>query len=349
MALAVLTPVSALLAPLTISELRVSLAAPRSRTPELRDGQRRAALRRALRLPPREPPPSTSSLPPSPSPLTPSPQLELETSSGSSPTFAQSADERATLARLSALLADELPASGAADSFQEVHGEARLLRFLRKAKGDADEAAARYREMLEWRRDNGVDVVRGRLVAEQMAPAAMPHFELMQQLMPVTIWHDEADSGAVPGVPNGEGHGVQTFHIGRWDARGMVEARRTGALSEAEFLRHWTYANEYVSLQLERLSRERGSVAELQLVCDFSGANLRQISRSFFRMTAPWAKMSQDNYPSTSADIVFLNAPAFFTGIWGLVSPMIGEQTRSKIRFASSASSTEERAASPGY
>lgn len=294
--------------------------------------------------PSRQLPPS----PPTPSPppaalqssLTASlPQLELETSSSSTRSFSQSAEERDALGRLSGLLADELPADGAADWFQEVHGEVRLLRFLRKAKGDADEAAARYREMLEWRRDNGVDDVRRRLVADQMAPAAMPHFELMQQLMPVTIWHDDADE--VPGVPNNEEHGVQTFHIGRWDARGMVEARRTGALSEAEFLRHWTYANEYVSLQLEQLSHERGSVAALQLVCDFSGANLRQISRAFFRMTAPWAKMSQDNYPSTSADIVFLNAPAFFSGIWGLVSPMIGEQTRSKIRFASSTSRTD--------
>ena len=72
-----------------------------------------------------------------------------------------------------------------------------------------------------------------------------------------------------------------------------------------------------------------------QLVCDFRGANLGQISRQFFSMMGPWAKMSQDNYPSTSADIVFLNAPSFFTAVWGLVSPMVGEQTRSKIRFAS--------------
>ena len=47
--------------------------------------------------------------------------------------------------------------------------------------------------------------------------------------------------------------------------------------------------------------------------------------------------MSQDNYPSTSADIVFLNAPGFLTAIWGLISPMLGAQTRSKIRFATAA------------
>ena len=59
------------------------------------------------------------------------------------------------------------------------------------------------------------------------------------------------------------------------------------------------YANEYVSLELERLSQERGEVAGLQLVCDFRGASLRQVSRSFFKMVAPWAAMSQDNYPAT--------------------------------------------------
>ena len=44
---------------------------------------------------------------------------------------------------------------------------------------------------------------------------------------------------------------------------------------------------------------------------------------------------NQDNYPSTSEDIVFLNTPGFVTAIWGLISPMIGQQTQSKIRFAS--------------
>ena len=78
-------------------------------------------------------------------------------------------------------------------------------------------------------------------------------------------------------------------------------------------------------------------MAALQLVCDFRGTRLTQVSRSFFAMVRPWAAMSQDNYPSTSADIVFLNAPGFFSAAWGLVSPMIGEQTASKIRFASAA------------
>ena len=72
---------------------------------------------------------------------------------------------------------------------------------------------------------------------------------------------------------------------------------------------------------------------------DFRGASLRQVSRSFFKMVAPWAAMSQDNYPSTSEDIVFLNTPGFVTAIWGLISPLIGEQTQSKIRFASAGAS----------
>ena len=70
-----------------------------------------------------------------------------------------------------------------------------------------------------------------------------------------------------------------------------------------------------------------------------SYSSLRQVSRSFFKMVAPWAAMSQDNYPSTSEDIVFLNTPGFVTAIWGLISPLIGEQTQSKIRFASAGAS----------
>lgn len=88
-------------------------------------------------------------------------------------------------------------------------------------------------------------------------------------------------------------------------------------------------------------------MAALQLVCDFRGTRLTQVSRSFFAMVRPWAAMSQDNYPSTSADIVFLNAPGWFAAVWGLISPLIGEQTRSKIRFAAAGASAGEAEAPP--
>lgn len=261
-------------------------------------------------------------------------------------TFTESPEEEAALVKLQAVLSQELPDASSTAWYPEVHGEVRLLRFLRKAKGRVDVAACRYREMLQWRRDADVDAVRDDLVQQSrratgMRASDIRHFRPMQRMMPVTIWADQQRStelAAATGLQL-QPEGLQVFHIGRWDSRSLVAAKRRGEFTQEDFMEHWVYANEYVSLELERLSQERGEVAGLQLVCDFRGSSLRQVSRSFFKMVAPWAAMSQDNYPSTSEDIVFLNTPGFVTAIWGLISPMIGQQTQSKIRFASAGAS----------
>lgn len=77
-------------------------------------------------------------------------------------TFTESPEEEAALVKLQAVLSQELPDASSTAWYPEVHGEVRLLRFLRKAKGRVDVAACRYREMLQWRRDADVDAVRSR-------------------------------------------------------------------------------------------------------------------------------------------------------------------------------------------
>lgn len=247
------------------------------------------------------------------------------------------------------MLSEDLPDAASTAWYPEVHGEVRLLRFLRKSKGSVDAASSRYREMLAWRRATNVDAVRDALVQQCMRPSDIPHFSPMQRMMPVTIWADEqlsVDLAAATDLQL-QPQGLQVFQIGSWDSRSLVAAKRSGVLTQDDFMEHWVYANEYVSLELERLSQERGEVAGLQLVCDFRGSSLRQVSRSFFKMVGPWASMSQDNYPSTSEDIIFLNTPGFVTAIWGLISPMIGQQTQSKIRFASAGASAVDESQPP--
>ena len=311
----------------------------RSPTPEGKDGLRRAGLRRAMRR----------FLPGGVPTLSREDDFgradrecfdQLRQSGASS--FTESPEEQETLVSLQAMLTADLPDASSAAWYPEVHGEARLLRFLRKSKGDATKASSRYREMLEWRRVANVDAVRDALVQECMQPSDLAHFSPMQRMMPVTIWADAQLSTELAAATNLrlQQRGLQIFHIGRWDSRSLVAAKRSGELTQEDFMEHWVYANEYVSLELERLSQERGTVAGLQLVCDFRGSSLRQVSRSFFGMVTPWAAMSQDNYPSTSEDIVFLNTPGFVTAIWGLISPMIGQQTQSRIRFASASAGT---------
>jgi hypothetical protein len=57
------------------------------------------------------------------------------------------------------MLSEDLPDAASTAWYPEVHGEVRLLRFLRKSKGSVDAASSRYREMLAWRRATNVDAV----------------------------------------------------------------------------------------------------------------------------------------------------------------------------------------------
>ena len=176
----------------------------RSPAPEGKDGLRRAAARRAVRrLLPRRGDQVD--------------QVESEqVGSGVRPelnrdrrgqsralTFTESPEEEAALVRLQTVLSQDLPDVSSTAWYPEVHGEVRLLRFLRKAKGRVDVAACRYREMLQWRREADVDAVRDDLVQQSMRATGMRasdirHFRPMQRMMPVSVWADQPNPDPSP-------------------------------------------------------------------------------------------------------------------------------------------------------
>ena len=65
------------------------------------------------------------------------------------------------LLQMRAMLAPQMPQDE--EWLPDVHGDVRLLRFLRKCKGDVLAAVGWYRKMLRWRHDHHVDAVRLRL------------------------------------------------------------------------------------------------------------------------------------------------------------------------------------------
>ena len=179
----------------------------RSPAPEGRDGLRRAAARRAVRrlLPRRGDQVDEVDL------------VESEqVGSGVGPefnqerrgqsralTFTESPEEEAALVKLQTVLSQDLPDASSTAWYPEVHGEVRLLRFLRKAKGRVDVAACRYREMLQWRREADVDAVRDDLVQQSMRATGMRasdirHFRPMQRMMPVSVWVDQPNPDPSP-------------------------------------------------------------------------------------------------------------------------------------------------------
>ena len=116
------------------------------------------------------------------------------------------------------------------DWLPDVHGDVRLPRFLRQCKGDCASAVEWYRGMLAWRRREGVDKIRDKLVNDKLEPGEFPYHAQLQALMPVTLWSER---------PRRHVDAVQVIYNGKWKTRGLVEAIRAGELTEAQFLLYW--------------------------------------------------------------------------------------------------------------
>ena len=221
--------------------------------------------------------------------------------------------ELAPLAELRRAIAASTPTPGDADWRADVHGDVRLLRFLRK-HGSVEDAAARYAAMLDWRRERRVDEAP---VALGCTAADFEHHNELYRLMrctTVTSWARGDTASA------GSDDDLLTMHLGRWDTHGLVGAVETGRLSVEQFERYWVCVNEMFALSLDGHSRAHGRLVGLRLVCDFSGTSWRQFSRPFLDIMARWAAVA-DFYPSTSVEILFVNAPSFFKMVSGTASP----------------------------
>lgn len=136
--------------------------------------------------------------------------------------------EQEKLLQMRALLKHDL--ASVPEWLPDVHGDVRLLRFLRKCKGDSAGAVDWYRGMLAWRRREGVDRIRHKLVSGSLGPREFPCHERLQALMPVTVWSER---------PRMHADAVQVIYNGKWKTRGLVEAIRAGELTEEQFLLYW--------------------------------------------------------------------------------------------------------------
>jgi hypothetical protein len=239
--------------------------------------------------------------------------------------------ERSALEELKVRLWSEGGAPSSSEVAAHVHGDVRLLRFLRKHP-DVDEAADCFVQMLEWHQSERLDA-NPALWGERCED--IEHHEELHQYMPVSTvvcWEEEAS------VRGGGGSDVTDalmhMNIGSWDTHGLVDAVSKGRLSEDDFIAYWARVNEIIQLSCDQLSRTRGELVGCRVVCDFQGTSWRQFSRPFLKLVGKWSSMSEF-YPSTSIEILFVNAPSFFTLLWGFIQPILSADTKSKIRLAS--------------
>lgn len=207
------------------------------------------------------------------------------------------------------------------EHFQDVYGDIRLLRFLRKdRKRDPVSAAMAYRGFLQWRNENGIDHIRAEV--EDRAFDVPPTLQFVAELIPCDFDVDEDPPFTV------------TLHLGNWSTVVLSRRIRKQEITISDFLLYWIYIFESVHKRLNSESLQQRRMVFIDSTSDLKGFSMQQLSPAFISsILRPWVRQLQANYPETAKRIDVTNSPHVVSLLWKLVVPLLSPGTVAKIRI----------------
>ena len=194
----------------------------------------------------------------------------------------------------------------------DIGGDVKLLRFLRKAKQNVDEALRGFQSMLEWRERNGVNAVRERLIAE-----------------------DASVESLLESMKSKRSRGLFPFFA--FDKRGDIldiwvfgnQYEDPTELSVDEFVREHILMAEFRSIVLDRLSRRQNRLVKFLWFLEVSKTTFRQ------RVWCPYyihvAVIDQRYYPSQNSNILVIGGSRFMQLVWKVMCHVTDEDTKRDI------------------
>lgn len=205
-----------------------------------------------------------------------------------------------------------------AQQFEEVVSERRLLRFLRGMNFDIEVAVGMYRDMLRWRKEAGVDDVRMEIVNNKMEPSDFPHAGRIQRYYMSNMNY----------CRDMHGRPLHIEQIGKTCVKKLLSS-----FSEEEWIRHHIYQMEYLMLELDRISKEKGKLVRIVSIYDLQGLNKEHLHRGAIKLFKKTIKVTQNYYPEMMENCFFINSPKLFTMAWAMIKPWISERTVRKIEI----------------
>ncbi|XP_037075690.1 SEC14-like protein 2 [Pollicipes pollicipes] len=184
---------------------------------------------------------------------------------------------------------------------------------------DYDPGAAEdmFRKSMEWRRRHRVNDTR-----DWAAP------EVIRRFFP----HGSC------GVDRG-GHRVYIFNMGGLDMRGLMQCA-----SRVDLVQFGLQVLETFKADCAEQSCRLGRfVGRSGVIVDLQGLQLNQITnRPGLDVILQWIQTMEANYPDTLQWCYVINAPTIFSIAWALISPLLHEVTRSKVRLFGTAGWQDE-------
>ena len=222
--------------------------------------------------------------------------------------------------------------------FPELVGDRRLLRFIRAAKYDINEAKKNYLETLRFRVQNNVNTIRNDIVFNgKDCPNKFPNgIKILSYFKTIILSANHRD---IDGNPLS------------YEDFSQSPSTLIANVTKEEYVIFMIYCLEYKSLILEQLSEEierniitnrlnktdsnespYGTILFNTFLRNFKGIGWDHITNGM--TIVGWVlDIAQKNYPEILGQSHMCNTPLIFEIIWGLIKPFLDSQTLNKVKF----------------
>jgi hypothetical protein len=216
-------------------------------------------------------------------------------------------------------------------AFPDVYGDLRILRFLRKDKiQDPVTAAVRYRQFLNWRKENHVDQIRLHLeerlrLGDEDAFRPPAAWKIVDDCLPFHLFATSAQDAMVP----------VDIQLDRWDIQKLTKIVRNGSedgLSLKEVFGYWIYIFEALNFHLYHESVRTKQMVFADIHCNMKELKLGQLHHLLMSsILNPLINIAQSQYPETTKAIHVSCPSKLFSFVWTVLSPIVKKGTLAKV------------------
>ena len=181
-------------------------------------------------------------------------------------------------------------------------------RYLDMHNGNRDLARKSLADTLQWRKEQKIDTILAR---------PHPRFDIAKEVFPTSFL------GRDP-----QGHVIFLQRPALMD----MELAKRNKLKKEDLLEHYVYVNEYL-WQIMEGDKPLGTMVS---VLDLSGLNMSVLrKREYINFLKLFVSVMDSHYPQRAYKTLVVNAPKWVNTLYKIVSPLLREETKSRIEIHS--------------
>eukprot|EP00898_Chlorokybus_atmophyticus_P003636 jgi/Chlat1/4273/Chrsp29S00323 len=189
-----------------------------------------------------------------------------------------------------------------------------LLRFLRARQFSPEKARDMYLDMLAWRKAFGADTIR-----QDFSFPELPRVKEVYQHA-----HHKIDK---------QGRPLYIERVGVLDTDKLLELTTIERLLKYH-VREW---ENLVNHKFPACSKKAGKyIGQSLTIIDLKGLSIRQFNTKTKSFVQTISNVDQNNYPEHLGQMLIVNAPLLFKGVWKVIQPWLDKRTQKKIQVLGS-------------